>query len=153
MKKTAKILLILVLALSMAIACFGCTDETADTKGTMTLVIGTETPAVYTVELDDVTINEGLFSVLDYLKETKGLDYVATGEGEFKFLTKVGDLTASGNSYIYLYTSVEKDFDVSAYAETKEYNGKTLTSSGVGASSMTMETDATIYVGLYVYNA
>ena len=54
--------------------------------------------------------------------------------------------------FIYLYTSVAKDFDVSEYASTVEYQGKTLTSSGVGVSSMSVEDGAIIYITIIKYS-
>ena len=50
-------------------------------------------------------------------------------------------------SYIYIYTSVEADFDVSEYRMEMDYNGKTLVSSGVGLDEMRLLDGAIIYVG------
>lgn len=125
---------------------------TAPTKvETMALVIGTETPVSYTVDLDKVEITDGLLSVLKYLKTNEGLEYTSDDTGYGAFLTKVDALEQKDNSYIYLYTSVEKDKDVSQHATTIEFDGKTLTSSGVGASDMTIEDGCTIYVGTITY--
>ena len=41
------------------------------------------------------------------------------------------------NTFVYIYTSVEADFDVSEYKSEVEYEGKTLVSSGKGFSEMT----------------
>ena len=128
------------------------TTTTAPTKvETMTLVIGTETPVTYSVELDKVEITDGLMSVLEYLKTNEGLEYASDDTGYGAFLTKIGALEQKDNSYIYLYTSVDGDKDVSQYATTIEFDGKTLTSSGVGASDMTIEDGCTIYVGTITY--
>lgn len=113
----------------------------------MTLVVGTETPVSYTVELDKVETDKGIMPVLEYLKSEKGLDYASDDTGYGAFLTKVGALEQKDNTYIYLYTSVENDMDVSQYATTVEFEGKTLTSAGVGASEMTIEDGCIIYVG------
>ena len=62
------------------------------------------------------------------------------------FINEVGTLKndAAANAYIIIYTSVEKDFDVSQYATTTDYKGVTLTSSGVGFKEMHVEEGAII---------
>lgn len=62
------------------------------------------------------------------------------------FINEVGTLKndAAANAYIMIYTSVEKDFDVSQYATTTDYKGVTLTSSGVGFKEMHVENGAII---------
>lgn len=62
------------------------------------------------------------------------------------FINEVGTLKndAAANAYIMIYTSVEKDFDVSQYATTTDYKGVTLTSSGVGFKEMHVEEGAII---------
>lgn len=124
---------------------------TQATVETMTLVIGTETPVTYSVDLGKVEITDGLMSVLEYLKTTENLEYTSDDTGYGAFLTKVGALEQKDNSYIYLYTSVEKDMDVSQYATSVDFEGKTLTSSGVGASEMTVEDGCIIYVGTVTF--
>ena len=110
-------------------------------------MIGTETPTEYKVNLDKVEGSDGLLSVLAYLKAEKGLDYTEAGG----FLSAVGDLKQEGNRYIYLYTSVEEDFDVSEYKSTVEYKGQTLTSAGVGAKDMHVKDGAVIYIGTITF--
>lgn len=118
-----------------------------------TVILGTEPSVVYTVDLDDVEITNGLISVLDYLKEKEGLEVVYEDSGYGAYLTQIGDIKqdAANGVYIYLWTSVEKDFDVSQYATTVTVNGMTLTSSGVGASQMTVEEDCVIYIGTVTF--
>ena len=41
---------------------------------------------------------------------------------------------------------MEKDFDVSEYATTVDYDGKTLTNSGVGVSQMSVKEGCTILI-------
>ena len=62
------------------------------------------------------------------------------------FINEVGTLKndATANAYIMIYTSVEKDFDVSQYATTTDYKGVTLTSSGFGFKDMHVEEGAII---------
>jgi hypothetical protein len=114
--------------------------------------LGTETPIEYTIDLSKAE-GDGLFAALDYAKEKYGLAYSYSGEGTSAYLEQVGDLKndSSAGVYIYVYTSVDKDFDVSEYATTIEYKGQTLHSSGVGAYSMTLEDGAVIYIGTIKY--
>ncbi len=140
MKKLLSTLLIFTLTLFSLVAC-----NPSDTEGSVTLVLGTETPKEYTVELEKLGEGDGIIPLLDYLKENEGVDYSITGT----YLNSVGEIKndyASG-TYIYIYTSVERDFDVSEYSQSIEYDGKTLTSSGVGATKMTLTDGAVIYVG------
>ena len=68
-------------------------------------------------------------------------------------LTKVGELEndAAAGEWIYVYTTVEDDIDVSQYATTVQYDGQSITSSGKGAHEMTIAKDAIISIGLIVY--
>ena len=77
------------------------------------------------------------------------IDYELDGT----MLKKVGELEndAAAGEWIYLYTTVSDDIDVSQYAMTVEYDGKSITSTGVGAYDMSIEKDAVIYVGIIVY--
>ena len=141
LKKISALLLTLLLVLSL-VACGG----NVDSKGTATVVVG---ETAYTVNLSDVAEDgKGLLGVLDALKEKEGLTYTATGEGTMAFLTQVGDLEQDADEgiYLFLYTSVEKDADVSQYAKTIDWNGNSYTSSGVGAAEMTVEDGAVIII-------
>ena len=134
--------LVLLMTLLTLASCGG----TLGSKGTLTLVLGTDDEPTIRVNLSKVSGDRGLLSVLDYLQMEERLTYKADASG---FLTEVGPVkqdVASG-TYIYIWTSVEADFDVSEYATTLEYDGKTLTSTGVGAKDMTIEDGAIIYIG------
>lgn len=137
MKKTLSLILAVIIVIS-ATAC-GNTTKT----GKMTLVIGAETPIVYDVELGEIEITNGIFSVLENLKETKGLDYLVEGT----MLTGIEGITLAKGEYIYIYTSEQVDFDVSEYATEMEYEGTRLVSSGVGAEKMTINDGTIIYIG------
>ena len=123
-------------------------EETSE-KGFCTIVLDGDPAVEYRVNLDKVTGNDGLLSVLEYLKNEKSLSYVA----DSGFLTEVGAIKqdAAAGKYVYIWTSVEKDFDVSQYASTKTYGDLTLTSSGVGAKDMTLTDGAMIYIGIYTW--
>ena len=136
--------LVLVIAIALcALASCGKSSK----SGFVTVVIGTETPTEYQVNMDKVEGGDGLLSVLAYLKTEKNLTYAET-EG---FLNEVGDLKPEPPVYLYIYTSVKEDFDVSTYATTMEYKGQTLKSSGVGAKDMHMTDGAVIYIGTINY--
>ena len=152
-----KLFRLLALAVAFATALLSlasCTGGEANDKvGTVRLVIYDESPVEYTVDLSLVGEGDGLMPVLSYLSENEGLTYTATDGGYGAYLTALGTLKESAieGKYLYVYTSVEDDFDVSVYASTIEYNGMTLTSSGVGISEMTLTDGAVICVGYIIY--
>lgn len=146
MKKTLKILALILTAALILCAC-ACTGGGGE--GKITVVVGCDVPVEYELDLSDVEIENGLFSVLDYLAQTESLAYTATGT----MIDSVGDLKpdASKFEYIYIYTSNPADFDVSDWAQEMEYKGKKLVSSGVGAGDMTFTDGTVIYIGTIVY--
>ena len=80
---------------------------------------------------------------LTQLLDIAGIEYeIVDG-----FLTSVGDLAPEPPEYIYLYTSVESDFDTSEYAETMTFGDTELCSSGVGANDISIVPGAIIYIG------
>lgn len=145
MKNIARILALVLVLCAVLVPLSSCKEKSV--KGFCTVVIATEPEQSYKVNLDKVDpANRGLISVLDYL---------AKNEKDFKYAEQAGFLSevqtlkndAAAGVYIYLYTSVEKDQDVSEYKAEKEYNGTKLISSGVGADQMHMEDGAIIYIG------
>lgn len=159
MKRTKNVarLLTLVLVLCMVLIPLASCKKVQNVNGYCTVVVATEPETVYTVDLDKLgTVDEGLMSVLDYLKENEGLTYEKTvSETMGAYLTKVLSLdpatVTEGYGYIQLFTSVEKDFDVSEYATEMTYKDTKLVSSGFGASSMTIQADAIYYIKLASY--
>ena len=149
-KKILAFVLVTALALFALASCIKGESNPAGIEGdTITVVVAGEAITEYTVELAKVTGTDGLISVLDYLESIDAIDYELDGT----MLSKVGELenNAAAGKWIYVYTTVENDIDVSQYAITVEYKGQSITSSGVGAQDMTLEKDATIYIGLIVY--
>lgn len=134
MKKQLSFICVFVLLLGCL---FSCTPPSEN--GTATIVIGTEEPREYTLEFREGDITNGLFSALDLL------DIEYTEEGGMFY--SVGNLAPTGNTYIWIYTSVDADRDVTAYATTMEYRGTTLTSTGKGAKDMSITDGAIIYIG------
>lgn len=140
----ALILLISLIAMTF-VACGGDVDE----SGFMTLVVknGDDIKA-YKVDLSKISdeSNTGVMAVLEYLKNNNNLTYTSQESAYGAYLTQVNSLKEENGNYIYLYTDVEKDFDVSEYATTVDYDGKTLTNSGVGVSQMSVKEGCTILI-------
>lgn len=157
MKNIAKLLAVILVLCMVLIPLVSCTKKEQNVNGYCTVVVATDPETVYTVDLDKLgTVDEGLVSVLDYLKTNNGLTYEKTeSEGLGAYLTKILSLdpatVTEGYGYIQLFTSVEKDFDVTEYAVEKDYKGTKIVSSGFGASSMTIQADAIYYITLAVF--
>ena len=155
MKKLLTVILTLALLCTLSLALFACTDPATpgDNTSTMTLVLlDGDYVEEFTVDLDKLASSEqkskGLLAVLDYLKQTENLTYTADSTG---FLTQVNEIKQEGNKYIYLYTSVAKDEDLTQYASSIEYKGKKYSNSGVGAKDMTIEKDCVIIISVIVW--
>lgn len=143
--------LILTIAMLATVLC-GCADPNPDAiKGTATVVVAGTTNQTYSVNFEDakLTKNSTAYDLLAYLNEKENLTLESTDGTYGKTLNKVGDLVNGVNGkYIYVYTSIAQDFDTSAYVTTVTYEGKTLTSSGVGISAMHIADGCIIYVTL-----
>ncbi len=156
MKQQLTKLLTVLLLLTLCIAAFAaCGGDEADPIGTMQLVLlDGDDATVYEIPLSELPANTdatGLVRVLDYLQAQDKLTYtIANG-----MFSQVGPIRedAGAGIYVYLYTSVAKDLDVSIYATTIEYDGKTYTNSGVGAEQMTLEDGCVIIVTTIVFGA
>lgn len=160
MKKLLSLLLTAVLAvcLTMSACDIKLTDKDFASEGVATVVVASEEMLEYEINLADVKDGEGAFSLLQYLVTNKNLTLECTYSSYGPYLTAFGDASdttgkkmvrqdLTSGTYLYIYTSVEKDYDVSGYATTVEYKDKTLTSSGVGIGSMTVTDGAIIYIG------
>ena len=116
--------------------------------GALTLVIEGEAIACYTVSLDKVDAERGVLGVIEYLGEIDALSYEMSGT----MLTRIGELAnGEGGRYIYVFTSVAADHDVSQYAKTAVYGDMTLGSTGVGIEEMTVEAGMVIYIALVAF--
>lgn len=151
MKKRIILMLVLAVVVLSMIGLVACTDPNA-LEGTMTLVLlNGENAQEFSVDLSNFTTeSKGLIAVLDLLQSQEKLTYEAQDSTYGKFLTRVNDLQPDQNAgeWLCLYTTVEKDKSVDAYTTTLEHNGVTLTSSGVGSESMTLEDGCTILIKL-----
>ena len=150
MKKITKAWVVLVV-LSLALLAFASCSKDDGRFGEndkMTLVVAEEEVKVFEIPLRDFKKSDGVIDVLDYLKSEGKLDYEVSGT----MVTKVGNLKNEGNGYIYFYTTVEEDVDVSEYATSVQYGEISITSSGVGAESMHLENGAIVYIGILVWD-
>ncbi len=106
----------------------------------------------YTMTITDLGTTSTVLDALLYLEKNKELtlDYYYSSYGAY--FTQIGNLhDGDGGRYIMFYTSVEQDFDTSAYATTFNCGGVNVTSSGVGASSMHVQGGAVIYIQLTAF--
>ena len=128
-------------------------DVTAQSEnGFYFVYIGKTDVTAYAVNLDDVTVTDGAFSVLEYLKEQAGLNFNYTNGDWGAFITSVGDLTPEGNEYISIYTTYEEDFNVPGpYTNEVKFDNKTFVTSGVGASSMHVVGGESVYLTIETY--
>lgn len=166
MRRTTKRLLGIMLAfaaLATALVAFaGCAGD--ELKGVMTIVIDNQTePAVeITVDLaeGEFTTRQRLLDVLFWLGEKDEIDFNFTGGVTGAFLSDISSKgenavsvanNAEENKWLYIYTSVKQDEDVSAYKSEYEYDGVKYVNSGVGASHMHLESGAVIIFTYIVY--
>lgn len=148
MKKFFKIFALAAILCVCVIAPVACIDGSVS-GDSMTLVLtdGADYTQVFEVDLNAMSYNEntGLMNVIESLKLQDKLTYTSSDSG---YLTQIGELTEDLQAHrsIYIYTSVEKDVDVSEWASTFTYEGKEYTNSGVGASQMTIEDGCVIII-------
>ena len=137
-----------ILTLALIVISLSACDlfSTRYSEGNATLVIATEEEQVYDIPLSELGEGNGLMPVFEYLKTEKGLEYELDGS----MIKSIGGLENNYEMgmYIYIFTSLEKDFDVSEYKMEIEYGEKTLVSSGVGFSDMSLSDGTVIYIGL-----
>lgn len=146
--KIAAVIVALILCCAMLFACAG--GSVSGDSMTLVLTDGEDYTQVFQVDLNKMSYNEntGLMNILESMKLQGTLTYTATDSGYGAYLTQIGELTEdlAAHRSIYIYTSVEKDVDVSQYASTFTYEGKEYTNAGVGASQMTIEDDCVIII-------
>ena len=151
MKKTVKLFasVLVVLSLLFLAAC-GSVSEV----GTAKIVIDSGTEQTeYEVSLSDIEKKDSALDILNYLNENEGLalDYVESVYGGY--ISSIGTLLpdAQNNEYISIYTSEECDFGVAPFDTKVEYMDMTLTASGVGISSMTVNEGTVILFRIESY--
>ncbi len=146
MKKASKLLALLCALVLLASFVTSCTPKPS---GEVTIVISGENEVRYVVDTDQIENCRNLIDVLEYLKVNQGLSYTMDGT----MLSTIGDLANdfSASKYICVYTSVESDFDVSDWATSVEFEGKTLWSSRFGIDGMTILPGSIVYFKVISY--
>jgi hypothetical protein len=159
--KNKKILsLVIVLAIiSTALFTSSCSLFTppAVGAGSVTLVLAKDENNIkeYTVEFEDGEITNGFISVLEICKAQGMIDYQITGTMIDFVKDSVDENIYVGNdyaasSYLWIYTSVEKDVSVASLFDV-EYKGITLKSSDLGINEMSVEDGAVFYIGTIIW--
>lgn len=145
MKKLFYVFMQALIALSVVAlaACDNNSGETFAEGDELTLVIGYDEPQEIAIDLNGISREVTLPELFTASK----IEYEMV-EG---LLTKVDRLAPEPPVYIYLYTSVESDFDTSEYAKTMTFGDTELCNSGVGANDMSIVPGAIIYIGTTIY--
>ena len=126
----------------------GCSGETVSDEGTASIVVENRDGSFSLYEADLSLLesyDRGALSVLEYLgKKKDGITYsVSFGGGYGGYVNSIGSLSPAGNEYVAIYTTEACDFAVATEymptVSTAEYNGRTLTYSGVGVSEMAVK--------------
>jgi len=166
MKKTKILSIILVIAALLTLL-VSCSEGNVAKSGSAKIVIESSQAddRKYTVYDVDLSLlenrSEGVLSLLEYISSQKDstLYYSATwGGGYGAYINSIGALnpdTTSGE-YVAVYTSEECDFSVPTEyfptVSTAVYQEKTLTFSGVGISSMTVNDGSVILFRIESYS-
>ena len=136
-----KRILSLILAIVMIVGLASC-GATVGEEGDVTFVIENRdgTYDVYKMYLEDVEDrNRGALGVVESLNKRENNPLPVDMSGTM--MNSIGSLTpdSSKGEYIFIYTSLEKDFGEGDFAKTLKYEGRTLTMAGVGIESMSVE--------------
>ena len=129
------------LAVLTLLSVSGCKGNTKK----LTVVIGGSSPVEYRVDLKKLNGDDGLVSVLEYLKRKGKIDYELS-DGRIVSVGHLEESSAESRS-ICVYTSVAKDADTAADRLTVDYKGETYAESKTDIYDMTLEEGAVIYIG------
>ncbi len=139
-----RIFSVIMVALTAAVTLFACAPQVAD-SGTVTVVVESKdgSQRVYVLELGDLeNKKEGAVGVFEALRDSEDqLEYDLSSGPYGKYINSVGSLTPDTlkGEYIAVYTSCERDFDVSEWVKTIDFKGTELSTAGVGISQLTIE--------------
>lgn len=157
-KRILAVLLTLVLVMSLVFAFAACTQEKDNTpennEGTFKVVLMPKEgeAEVYTI---DIALLEGDLTgeaAIMQLVGNHGVSVSWEDSSYGKYLLSIGCVQPTeSNEFVQLFTTVEKDIDVSQYAVTIEYDGKEITSSGLGITQMSVEKDCIILIRVGSY--
>ena len=153
MKKTKALALLLAMLIASLLVFTSCTEMQVADSGTASLVIEDNgSYEVYEVDLSKLeNRDEGAISLLEYVASLEGSTLYFTlnfGGGYGAYINTIGTLSPDPScEYISIYTTESCDFAVATeympVVSTVEYEGTTLTYSGVGLSSMSVK-DGTV---------
>ncbi len=126
--------------------------ELAEDEMVVVEKVGEEKYKYFVITLNERTgLSEesSLLNVLEYLRDNSDV----TLELNNGFINKFDQLPHEGaqNEYVYLYTSVEKDFDQSAYVTTYDCDGVIVKTSAVGCAEMSIQKGCVIYIDVIVW--
>lgn len=157
-KRFLAVILTLALVLSLVFAFAACVDgkdkTPAASEGTFKVVLMPKEgeAQVYTV---DIALLEGQLNGEAAIMQLAGNQGVSVSWSESsygKFLNSIGCVQPTeANEFVQLFTSVENDKGVDAYAVTMDYNGTSLTTSRFGITQMTVEKDCIILIKVGSY--
>ena len=153
MKKLLSILLVLV-AIFAFCACGSEEREIyQDGNAKATVVIySDEAYTTYNVKISSLD-NATVLGAMEYLHKEKDVALTYSTSEYGAYVTEFGPLKEDGanSKYVLFWTSVQSDWDVSAYATEREFEGTKLVSSGLGVSTAKLEDGAIIYFELVAF--
>lgn len=154
MKKTTKLFLVVLclVCVTSLILLTACDNEGNDLEKTITVVIGEgENATVSTV----TTGARYLADVLnEMVNENSDLTLVGTYSAYGLYVTEIGSVKedALKGEYVYFFTTDTEYQDITEFAVSKEYDGKTLVSATKGVSSLPVKDGETYLIALVSFN-
>ena len=142
-----KKILSLILVVVMLFCLVSCFTTTVAEQGDVTFVIENRDGSydVYKMYLEDVeNRDKGALGVIESLNSRENNPLPVDMAGTW--MNSIGSLLPDSekHEYISIYTSLERDFGTGDFAATIEYEGQTLTTSGFGIESMSVEAGTVI---------
>ncbi len=152
MKRLSIITIAIAMCLVLVVTAGCYADVPAGSSGTASLIITTDTDELttYTVSLEKLE-DATAVSLLEYLVDTQELHLVIEDGSWGAYITEIGTLVATADTWISIYTSVESDKDTSSYCTTVDIDGITVYTSGLGVTSMSLSDGCVIYITLGSY--
>lgn len=132
-RKSLVIGLILICAIALTFTLAGCAKENEGSK-TITLVIGEgEDQTVFESYKTDA---EYLIDVLVEMKEAEKITYTLTESTYGAYLTEINGILEANGQYVYLFSTVAEQQDITEWKVTKNYNDTVFVSVIYGASTL-----------------
>ena len=155
MKRLIAVFVLAVLMLGCLCSCNLINNSVAE-EGDVTIVIENSDGSydVYDLVLESVeNKGEGVKGIIEHLNKGDDKLYVEMVNGTYgAYISAIGNIKedAASGSYVMLYTSIASD----SYegAPTVDYDGTTLYQSGVGISSMNVESGTVVLFRLETYS-